>query len=321
MIETIRLAHATMAKILVVFGASGHQGGSVVNYVLNNTELSKQYQIRALVNNVDSSKAKALKEKVDVVQVDQNDRESISKALHGAAAAFVNTVPSFGEDAVEKEFQVIKSIADAAVAQGVNFLILSTLAACAELTGGRLKNLTAFDSKAKGAAYVRTLPIKSAFFSAGSFMENYQEQAFLGPKRQADGSWVLARPMSPKARIPLIAAADDAGKFVGAILAEPSRFEGKTVHAGTAMYDHEQIAEALSKSSGERITYKQVSAEEFSASLPSWAADIFVDGYLFYEDPGYFGPGTPELLEEGARVPREELTSFEKFLELHPFKL
>jgi hypothetical protein len=37
-----------MAKILAVFGATGVQGGSVINHVLNDPELSKEYEIRAV---------------------------------------------------------------------------------------------------------------------------------------------------------------------------------------------------------------------------------------------------------------------------------
>jgi uncharacterized protein YbjT (DUF2867 family) len=37
-----------MSKLLVFFGATGNQGGSVVNFVLNDPTLSKEYKIRAV---------------------------------------------------------------------------------------------------------------------------------------------------------------------------------------------------------------------------------------------------------------------------------
>ena len=46
------------------------QGGSVINHVLNNPELSKKYEIRAITRDVNSEKAKQLKEKVTVVEGD-----------------------------------------------------------------------------------------------------------------------------------------------------------------------------------------------------------------------------------------------------------
>ena len=59
-----------MSKILAVFGATGQQGSSVINYVLQDPELSQEYKIRAITRDVNSEKAKQLKEKVEVVYGD-----------------------------------------------------------------------------------------------------------------------------------------------------------------------------------------------------------------------------------------------------------
>lgn len=92
-----------MSKILAVFGATGVQGGSVVNYVLNSPELSQEYKIRAITRDVNTDKAKQLKEKVEVVQGDMTDSASLKTALAGAHTVFVVTTPSFGPDALEVE--------------------------------------------------------------------------------------------------------------------------------------------------------------------------------------------------------------------------
>lgn len=41
-----------MAKVLTVFGATGQQGGSVVEYVLNDPELFKKYKVRAITRDL-----------------------------------------------------------------------------------------------------------------------------------------------------------------------------------------------------------------------------------------------------------------------------
>lgn len=56
-----------MSKILAVFGATGQQGGSVIDYVLNDPELSQKYKIRAITHDANSEKAKRLKATVEVV--------------------------------------------------------------------------------------------------------------------------------------------------------------------------------------------------------------------------------------------------------------
>ncbi|KAI9874641.1 MAG: hypothetical protein M1823_007641, partial [Watsoniomyces obsoletus] len=59
-----------MSKILAVFGSTGQQGSSVVNYVLDDPELSQKFKIRAITRDVTTEKAKQLMEKVEVVQGD-----------------------------------------------------------------------------------------------------------------------------------------------------------------------------------------------------------------------------------------------------------
>ena len=59
-----------MSKLLTVFGATGLQGGSVVNYVLQSSELSKIYRLRGITRDVTRPAAVALKDKgVEIVKV------------------------------------------------------------------------------------------------------------------------------------------------------------------------------------------------------------------------------------------------------------
>ena len=59
-----------MSKLLTVFGVTGLQGGSVVNYVLQNSELSKTYRLRGITRDVTKPAAVALREKgVEIVKV------------------------------------------------------------------------------------------------------------------------------------------------------------------------------------------------------------------------------------------------------------
>ena len=163
-----------MAKVLGVFGATGQQGGAIVDYVLNDAELSEQYRIRAITRDVNSEKAKQLRNRVEVVGGDMTDRVSLEAALSGVHTVFLMTTPSFGPDAVEAEFNTAKLVAQVAVEAGVEYIIFSTLPAVAEISGGKYTKVTAFDAKAKAEKYIRTLPVRSAFYCPASFMENFQ---------------------------------------------------------------------------------------------------------------------------------------------------
>ena len=74
-----------MSKLLVVFGATGQQGGSVAEYVAKAPELSKQSTVRAVTRDPSKPAAQALQQKsIDVVKCDMTDPESLKSALQGA---------------------------------------------------------------------------------------------------------------------------------------------------------------------------------------------------------------------------------------------
>jgi uncharacterized protein YbjT (DUF2867 family) len=207
-----------MNKLLVVFGATGQQGGSVIHTVLNDPELSKQYTIRGVTRDPTSSKAQALKEKgVDVVQADVDDEASIPPILKGAHTIFLMTAPSYSSTWKGSEWAQGKAIADAAVAQGAHYIIFSTLPHVKVVSGGKYTKVMGFDTKAEIEAYIRKLPVRSAFFAPGSFMQNWLSN--LKPQKSTDGDYYVERFVSPQTQLPLIDTAGDNGKFVGAILA------------------------------------------------------------------------------------------------------
>lgn len=311
-----------MSKVLAVFGATGQQGSSVVNYVLNDPELSQKYKLRAITRDTNSEKAKQLEKKVEVVQGDVSNRASLEIALNGAHIIFAMTaIPSFGPDGMEAEYNQAKTIADVAVEKGAQYIIFSTLPSARELSGGKYTTISPFDAKAKAEQYIRGLPIKSAFYAPGFFMENFQAQTFLAPQPAPDGTWVMSRHVSPKVQMPLIDAVGDTGKFIGAILAEPDKYEGKTFFAAQALYTLEDIVAILSKATGKTIVYKQIPVEEFRKRMPPFMADMLVDGFSCQEEFGYYGPEPEKLIAWAAENARGRLSTFEEFLEAHPFQL
>lgn len=50
-------------KILVVFGATGNQGGSVIDIVLHDSLLSEQFQLRGITRDLSKASATVLSEK------------------------------------------------------------------------------------------------------------------------------------------------------------------------------------------------------------------------------------------------------------------
>ena len=310
-----------MSKILAVFGATGQQGSSVINYVLQDPELSQKYKIRAITRDVNSETAKQLKEKVEVVHGDVLKRASLETALTGVHTVFAMTTPSFDLDSgFEFEYNSGKTIADVALEKGAEYIVFSTLPSIKEISGGKYIKAIHFDAKAKIEQYIRGLHIKSAFYSPGFFMQNFQTVPFLAPQQASDGTWIIALQHSPKAQLRMIDAVGDTGKFIGAILAEPDKYEGKTFCAAPALYNFEEVVAIMSKATSKTVIYKQIPLEEFKKSLP-FGNDIISEAFSSLDEFGYYGPESEELVAWAAENARGRLTTFEEYLEAHPLQL
>ncbi|KAK9315524.1 hypothetical protein V1524DRAFT_447164 [Lipomyces starkeyi] len=195
-----------MSRLLVVFGATGQQGGSVANFVVSDPELSKQYKVRGVTRDPSKPAAQTLQQKgVEVVKGDLNDERSIKQALQGAHIA------------KSREVRQGKAIADEAVAAGAQYFIYSTESHAGKISGGKYL-VDAYDAKAD---------------LEQDFMQNFG--GMLAPRPAGDGTYAIANIHTPEAKFPWLDVVDDTGKFVGAILAEPEKYEGKTM-TGTLLW-------------------------------------------------------------------------------------
>jgi uncharacterized protein YbjT (DUF2867 family) len=84
------ITHSSQAPLVVIGGATGNQGGSVVHYLKDS---DKPYRIRALTRDNTKPKAKALADLgAEVVSVDlkPENKDKIEQAYAGADVVFVS---------------------------------------------------------------------------------------------------------------------------------------------------------------------------------------------------------------------------------------
>lgn len=306
-----------MSKVLVVFGATGQQGGSVINYVLDDPELSKQYRLRAITRDTSKPVAKILEQKgVEVVQGDSDDIESLKQAMQGSHTVFAVTLSIYDGLTKTRELAQGKAIADAAVAAEAKYLIFSTLPHASKISGGKYRRVEGFDAKAEVEEYVRTLPIKSAFYNPGCFMQKFV--GVLAPQPAGDGTYTISNVSTPETQLPLIDPVADSGIYVGAILADPQKYEGKVFCAATKLYSYEDIVQTISKISGKTVRYNRVPESVFRSYLPPQAGDTLIDMAFYFQEFGYYGPQTRELISWAAQNARGKPTTLEEFLEKNP---
>ncbi|KAF9171040.1 hypothetical protein BGX21_007193, partial [Mortierella sp. AD011] len=248
-----------MSKILVVFGATGQQGGSIVKYVINDPVLSKQFKVRGVTRDPSKPAAITLQQNgVEVVKGDFDDSESVKQAVQGAHTVFVATISVYDEQIRSREYAQGKTVVDSAVAAGAQYFIFSTQPNTTEISGGKYQHVDQFDVKYDIEQYIRAQPLKSAFFAPGSFMQNFAHA--MAPHPVGDGTYAISNVVTPQTKFPFIDI-NDTGKYVGAILAEPEKYEGTIFSAATALYSLEEVAEIISKVTGKTVKYKQLPIE------------------------------------------------------------
>ncbi|KAM3067371.1 hypothetical protein ACMFMF_009862 [Clarireedia jacksonii] len=295
-----------MPKILVVINATGQQGGSVIETILGDSELSKEYSIRGTTRDPSKARAQELSKKgVEIVKADVDDPVSLKKAFEGAYVIFANTVTVYDGHTYEHEVNHGRALADAAVAAEVPYYIYSTLPNARKISGGKLKNMGHFDGKEEVEQYIRTLPIKSAFFSPGSFMSNFS--ATMRPHPTGNGSYMLANFVTPDTQMPLIDTAGDTGKWIAAILADFTNFQ--------------EIVNIMSKASGKSVVYTQLPKEVWRGFLPETMRDHVAEMLEYFQDYGYYGENTEEKVKWSAEQARGKLATLDEYFQQNPLNL
>jgi uncharacterized protein YbjT (DUF2867 family) len=232
------------AKTVLVFGATGQQGGSVATALR-----STGWQVKALVRDPNADRAKALAAQgIDLVRGDLTDLQSIQAAMTGAYGVF-SVQPSSGQGAAygvtdEDEILYGKAIAEIAIASGVRHLVYSS----ANAAGPTKTGVGHFDTKSEIEAYIRTLDLVSTIIRPSAFMEILTLPGMGLDKGE------FAFFMQPDRAMQFIAV-EDIGKIVAGIFADPAKFGAQTIEIAGDTVTGTELAEKFSQTAGHPIAY------------------------------------------------------------------
>ncbi|KAI5899222.1 NmrA-domain-containing protein [Schizophyllum commune H4-8] len=304
-------------QIITVFGATGKQGGSVVDSILGDATASSKFSVRAVTRDATKPNAKALVAKgAEVVSANLDDKESLRSAIKGSYGVFA--VTNFWEyiDG-DREIAQGKNIADASKEEGVQHLIWSSVLNVTKLTKGVLSQVAHFDSKATVEEYIRDLGIPATFFLAGFYMSNFPGDML---SASPDRKWKLNLPMPDDAPIPLFAAEYDTGKFVKAIFLKREETLGKRVYGATAYTTPVQIIDGFNKVYGKHEVYKRLTGEEYKATLaakgyPEALQEEMLQNMRLVYEFGYYGG---DNLDWSVSLVDEPLTTWEEYIKNQP---
>lgn len=302
------------SKLIVVFGATGVQGGSVIKTILADESLSKEYKIRGITRDPKKPAAQELASKgVELVNADLSSRSSVDAALKDAHTVFL--VTNFWETmSHETEIAQGKTVADAAKAAGVQHLIFSSLNNITETSKGKLTHVLHFDGKNDVEKYIRSSGVPATFVLPGYYMSNFLQ--FM-PKGE-DGVYTLALPIDgEKAQFPLLDTEADMGKFVKPALVHGAGLSGVKdgrILAAVDYYTPSRILEEFEKASGKKTRFVKLDYDTYKTYLPKGAEDELLENHLALEEPGYYagedlGPSVKLVKSCG-----EEVTSWSEFV-------
>jgi uncharacterized protein YbjT (DUF2867 family) len=273
-------------KVIAVLGATGQQGGGLVNAILEDPD--GPFTVRAITRNAGSEKALALAARgADVIEADLDDVDSLRLAFTGAYGAFV--VTNYWESMSPRvEFAQASNAARAAKDAGVEHVIWSTLEdtrADLPLDDPRLPVLEEsytvphFDAKAEADQVFLDLGVPTTLLRTTLFWEAFLQGS--GPQRWEGGSLVLGLPMadSPLAGI----AAADIGQVALAIFKRGKEFIGATVSIAGEHLTGVQLAEAFTELYGEPVAYQPLTFDQFR-ELPIPAAAEIGNMFQYYAE-------------------------------------
>ena len=274
-------------KVITVFGATGAQGGGLAHAILQ--DKGSEFAVRAVTRNPDSEKAKALADLgAELIQANIDDPESMKQALNGAYGAYFVTF--FWEHfSPEKELTEVRSMAQAAKEANLKHVIWSTLEDTHQfvpLDDNRMPTLQGkykvphFDAKGEANHFFTDLGVPVTFLLTTFYWENLLYFG-MGPKKGEDGKLAITFPMGDK-KLAGIAAAD-IGKCAYGIFKKGPEMIGKTVGIAGELITCQSMADALSKTLGQEVQYREISPETYR-SLGFPGADDLGNMFQFYRD-------------------------------------
>ena len=225
------------SRPILVAGATGRQGGSVVRHLLE-----RQLTVRALVLRPQSDRAKALAgQGIEIAEGDMDDLASLKKAMVGVHGVY--SVQDFFTAGAAREVQQGKNMADAALDAGVQHFVFSSVGGAERKSG-----IPHFETKWEIENHIRKLGLPATMIRPVGFMENYYIPLL-------EGQLLKGRLFDPvRGEKPLqTIASDDIGKFISLAFTEPDHFIGLELEIAGSELTSPEAAEVFSRVLGRRV--------------------------------------------------------------------
>jgi len=263
--------------IIVVTGATGAQGSSVVKHLLRDG----RWHVRGVTRDPTSAKAATLVKQnagVELVKADLSDLKSFVAATVGAAGVFIVTEywETHNEDA---EVAQGKNAIDACVANKVQHVVFSALPGVNFLTNGRLK-VPHFDGKWRIAMLLRASGLSHSLVFVPFYYENYLTVMAPAQSKENPNEYTFTVPTGGK-RYPQ-GSVGEIGGFVAPLFASPATYNGKLVDGWTTLQTTSEAASQYAAATGRVAKVYEPKLADF-AKFPFPGAKDIADMFEWYQ--------------------------------------
>lgn len=300
----------TSKKTLVVLGATGNQGGSVVRTFLNDPSLTSEWHVRGITRNTSSAAATELVNLgAEMVSGSLDSVTDLRAAFKDATAIFAVTDfwsviqdPAVAQKAQEKGVHPAVAAQETEEQWGCNLaaaaadiptlerFVFSNLPGVNELSHGKLKHVHHYDGKWNIVKHIEqiypALWSKTSQILVGHYNSNILPGSYFVPRWNPETKRAeFDGPTSGDVPVPFIDAPKSTGPFVRALIVdEPA---GTILAAYDEYQSRFQTADALARITGRGFGYVQKSVDQLAAGDPLGLE--VPQTHLFVDEYGFFG--------------------------------
>lgn len=227
---------------IAVFGATGQQGGAVVDALL-----ARGSRVRALVRTRESDRAQALAARgVELSTVRIDDPASTVAALEAVDAFYFMTPEANSPEEAEDEFRLGTALVDAAAAAHVPHVVFNSVSGAERDSG-----VAHFESKGRVEEYLKQSGLRATVVRPTAFMESFSHV----PLTVEGGELVLKMPLPDDVGLKMVAL-KDIGHVAAAILLGTADLPGGAIEVVGDQLTGSQIATAFGAHAGLPARYE-----------------------------------------------------------------
>lgn len=257
-----------MSTTVLVVGATGNQGGAVVDQLLATNNDS--FTIRGLTRDASSEKAQALANRgVTPIEGDLNEKESLRTAVDDVDAVFA--VTNYFITGFDGEIEQGTNIAEVAAESDIDHFVYSSV-------GGadRTEEVEHFVSKYRVEQRIADLDLPATVLRPVYFMSNFEGM------RKAIQNGTLALPLNEGVRLQMLDVADY-GAVAVHVFTAPEEYIGETIEVAGDEQTLEGMAVTFADVLKTDVEAVHVPLDDARERLPEDIATM----YEWFNDVGY----------------------------------